>query len=121
MRLRARSASLGCHRICPSSTLSAILAPSAIRCLRPDASRECKNPHTGAPAEVNSLGPMQNPLLELSRPIPFDQIREEHIEPAVHALLAEATAAIDAVAAHPGPYSYQSTLAALERTSEKLE
>jgi oligopeptidase A len=64
---------------------------------------------------------MQNPLLELSRPIPFDQIREEHMEPAVRALLAEATAAIDAIAASQGPYTYDSTLGALERSSEKLE
>ncbi len=64
---------------------------------------------------------MQNPLLELPRPIPFDQIREEHIEPAVRAWLTEATAAIDIVAASPGPYTYQTTLAALERASEKLE
>jgi len=64
---------------------------------------------------------MQNPLLELRRPIPFDQIREEHMEPAVRALLAEATAAIDAIAASQGPYTYDSTLGALERSSEKLE
>jgi oligopeptidase A len=64
---------------------------------------------------------MQNPLLELPFPIPFDQIREEHMEPAVRALLAETTLAIDAIAAHPGPHSYDSTLGALERSSEKLE
>jgi oligopeptidase A len=64
---------------------------------------------------------MSNPLLELSRPIPFDQIREEHIEPAVRSLLAEATAAFDAIAANPGPHSYESTLGALERASERLE
>jgi oligopeptidase A len=64
---------------------------------------------------------MQNPLLELSRPIPFDQIREEHIEPAVRDLLAEATAAFDAIAQSPGPHSYESTLGALERASERLE
>jgi oligopeptidase A len=64
---------------------------------------------------------MSNPLLELSRPIPFDQIREEHIEPAVRTLLAEATAAFDVIAANPGPHSYESTLGALERASEQLE
>ncbi len=64
---------------------------------------------------------MQNPLLELPFPIPFDQIREEHMEPAVHALLADTTAAIDRVAANSAPHSYESTLGALERASEKLE
>jgi oligopeptidase A len=64
---------------------------------------------------------MENPLLQPTFPIPFDAISEQHMEPAVRALLAEANAAIDAVAASPGPYSYDSTLGALERSSEKLE
>jgi oligopeptidase A len=64
---------------------------------------------------------MQNPLLDLTFPIPFDAIREEHIEPAVHKLLSEAHAALDAIAASSGPFSYESTLGALERASEKLE
>ena len=48
-------------------------------------------------------GPMQNPLLDLTFPVPFDAIREEHIEPAVRTRLAEAHAAIDAIAASTGP------------------
>jgi len=64
---------------------------------------------------------MQNPLLNLSFPVPFDAIREEHIEPAVRTRLAEAQAAIDQIAESPGPFSYESTLGALERASESLE
>ena len=64
---------------------------------------------------------MENPLLNPTFPIPFDAIREEHMEPAVRALLAEANAAVDAVAAGTGPYTYESTLGALERASERLE
>jgi oligopeptidase A len=64
---------------------------------------------------------MQNPLLALTFPIPFDAIREEHIEPAVRELLAEEHAALEAIAASTGPFSYDSTLGALERASEKLE
>jgi oligopeptidase A len=64
---------------------------------------------------------MQNPLLELPLPIPFDQIREAHMEPAVRSLLADATLAVDAVAASSGPHSYESTLGALERATEKLD
>jgi oligopeptidase A len=64
---------------------------------------------------------MENPLLQPTFPVPFDAIREPHMEPAVRALLAEANAAVDAVAASPGPYTYDSTLGALERSSEKLE
>lgn len=64
---------------------------------------------------------MENPLLNLSFPVPFDTISAEHIQPAVQKLLAEAEAAVAAVAANPGPYSYESTLGALERSSEPLE
>jgi len=64
---------------------------------------------------------MQNPLLDLTFPLPFDVIREEHIEPAVRARLADAHAAIDAIAASTGPFSYESTLGALERASEPLD
>ena len=64
---------------------------------------------------------MENPLLRPTFPVPFDAIREQHMEPAVRALLAEANAAVEAVAASPGPYTYDSTLGALERASEKLE
>ena len=64
---------------------------------------------------------MQNPLLHLTFPIPFDAIREDHIQPAVRSLIGETQAAIDAVAANVGPYTYATTLGALERSSEKLE
>src|SRR5882724_7010734 len=64
---------------------------------------------------------MENPLLQPTFPVPFDAIHETHMEPAARALLAEANAAVDAVAASPGPYTYDSTLGALERSSEKLE
>ena len=62
---------------------------------------------------------MENPLLQPTFPIPFDAIREQHMEPAVRALLAEANAAVDAVAANQGPYTYESTLGALERALRK--
>ena len=64
---------------------------------------------------------MQNPLLDLTFPVPFDAIREEHIEPAVRTRLTEAQAAIDAIAESTGPFGYESTLGALERASERLE
>jgi len=64
---------------------------------------------------------MQNPLLDLTFPVPFDAIRAEHIQPAVRSLLAESNAAFDAIANGTGPYNYDSTLGALERASEKLE
>ena len=62
-----------------------------------------------------------NPLLEIKFKIPFDQITAEHVEPAVDALIAEAQKNIDALAADPGPRTYDNTLRALEDAGETLE
>jgi oligopeptidase A len=62
-----------------------------------------------------------NPLLSIQTPIPFDQIRAEHVEPALDELLREARVAIDAIAAQAGPRTYESTLAALDAATEKVE
>ena len=62
-----------------------------------------------------------NPLLEIKFKIPFDQIKAKHVEPAVDALIAEAQQNIDAIAADPGPRTYDNTLRALEDAGETLE
>lgn len=62
-----------------------------------------------------------NPLLEIKFKIPFDQIKAKHVEPAIDALIAEAQQNIDAIAADPGPRTYDNTLRALEDASETLE
>ena len=62
-----------------------------------------------------------NPLLEIKFKIPFDQIKAGHVEPAVDALIAEAQQNIDAIAADPGPRTYDNTLHAFENAAETLE
>lgn len=62
-----------------------------------------------------------NPLTQVSTTIPFDSIRPEHVIPAVEGLLADAEAAIDAIAADGRPRDYDNTLGALERATEPLE
>ena len=62
-----------------------------------------------------------NPLLEIKFKIPFDQIKAGHVEPAVDALIAEAQQNIDAIAADPGPRTYDNTLRAFENAAETLE
>ncbi|APR75480.1 Oligopeptidase A [Minicystis rosea] len=64
---------------------------------------------------------VENPLLSLADPIPFDQIRGEHVEPAVQALLREARDRLTALAADQSPRTYASTLGALEAVTERLE
>ena len=63
----------------------------------------------------------QNPLLDLGFELPFDAIRAEHAVPATDALLAEASAALDAVRADVSPPSYANTLGAMEAATAKLE
>lgn len=62
-----------------------------------------------------------NPLLRLRLPIPFDEIRPEHIEPGVRALIAQARARIDAIADEPGERTYANTLGALDHATETLD
>ncbi len=63
----------------------------------------------------------KNPLLEIELRVPFDRITAEHVEPAAHALLAEARAALKAIADAPGPRTYEGTLGRLEQATERLE
>ena len=62
-----------------------------------------------------------NPLLQISLRVPFDRIRPEHVEPAIHELLADARAAVAAIVNEAGPRSYANTLGALDRATERLD
>lgn len=62
-----------------------------------------------------------NPLLPLTRPIPFDTIKPEHVRPGVRALLADAKAKMAAIVDEPGPRTYANTLGALDTLTEPLD
>ncbi len=62
-----------------------------------------------------------NPLLEFQFTIPFDQIRAEHVEPGVDELLRDAREKLDALATDPGQRTFENTLLALEKVTERLE
>ncbi|MCA9638123.1 MAG: M3 family peptidase, partial [Myxococcales bacterium] len=62
-----------------------------------------------------------NPLLTIDTTIPFDSIRAEHVEPAMASLIADARAAIRAIADDAAPRTYASTLQALEDATEPVE
>ncbi len=64
---------------------------------------------------------MRNPLIQLGFEIPFDEVEADHVEPAVDALLADAQAAVDAIAESKAPRTYANTLGALEEATEQLE
>jgi oligopeptidase A len=62
-----------------------------------------------------------NPLLEIQFRVPFDQIRAEHVEPAIHALLHDARAKQSALSSSTEPRTFENTLLALEALTEKLD
>ncbi|MBM4357404.1 MAG: M3 family metallopeptidase [Deltaproteobacteria bacterium] len=64
---------------------------------------------------------VSNPLTERVFPIPFDRVDIDAIGPTVDALIAETQAAIDAIAGSAPPYTWDGTLGALERATERLE
>ena len=62
-----------------------------------------------------------NPLLEIQFKVPFDQIRAEHVEPAVQQLLEEARKNQAELSSSTGPRTFDNTLLALEDLTEKLD
>src|SRR3954468_19793337 len=61
-----------------------------------------------------------NPLLGIRFQIPFDEIRAEHIEPAVHELLERSRANQKKLSESTGPRTYENTLIPLEDMTEEL-
>ena len=62
-----------------------------------------------------------NPLLAPRKPIPFDRIHARHVVPGVYQLIEEADQALNAISESGDPPSYDGTLLAIERATEKLE
>jgi oligopeptidase A len=60
-------------------------------------------------------------LLNLAFRVPFDQIRAEHVQPAVAELLRDARQRIDALAADPEPRTFDNTLMTLDTITEPLD
>ena len=62
-----------------------------------------------------------NPLLNLPFQIPFGEIRPEHVEPAMEALLKAASARLEEIAGGAGPRTWENTMAAIDSMSEPLD
>ncbi|MFB3779184.1 MAG: M3 family metallopeptidase [Bryobacteraceae bacterium] len=62
-----------------------------------------------------------NPLLEPRFRIPFDRIRAEHVEPAIHELLRAGGADREALSAPIESRTYENTLAALDALTNRLD
>ena len=62
-----------------------------------------------------------NPLLFISFEIPFDRVNAGHVEPAITELLESAQKGMEALATDPAPRTYENTLLALEKATERLD
>src|SRR5579863_384121 len=62
-----------------------------------------------------------NPLLEINFQIPFDRIRAEHVEPAIHELVANAQARLEAIAGESRPRTFENTMMAFDQMTEGLD
>ena len=63
---------------------------------------------------------MNNPLLDFSDLPRFDQVRPEHVTPALDALLAEAETALATVTAADFPAQWSAIARVLDITTERL-
>lgn len=63
----------------------------------------------------------QNPLLEIGFQIPFDRIQAEHVKPGIAALIEQARARLEEIAAPRAERNYDNTLGALDNMSEPLD
>jgi oligopeptidase A len=62
-----------------------------------------------------------NPLLTIQIPIPFDEVKAEHVEPAMNALLVQAQAAIDGICAATGERTWANTMQAMDDATQSLD
>jgi oligopeptidase A len=63
----------------------------------------------------------RNPLLEVEFQIPFDQIRAEHVEPAVAQLLRDAQTQLDQLTSDSRPRTFSNTMEPLDALTERLD
>jgi len=66
-------------------------------------------------------GDARNPLLEVEFQIPFDQIRAEHVEPAVAELLRDAQSQLDRLTSESAPRTFANTMEPLDALTERLD
>jgi oligopeptidase A len=62
-----------------------------------------------------------NPLLAFEYRIPFDQVKPEHVEPAIDQLLADAQKRLDEIIRCPAPRTYANTMQALDELTTQLD
>src|SRR5688572_23300972 len=69
----------------------------------------------------NRLAADANPLVGIRFPIPFDQVRAEHVEPGIQRLIDEAAQRLETIVAEPGPRTWGNTMVGLDCLTEELD
>jgi oligopeptidase A len=64
---------------------------------------------------------MENPLLNLQFPIPFDRIRPEHVVPAIDELIEDARQGVEDLTAQTAAPDFENTMRPLDRLTEPLD
>ncbi|MGA7408986.1 MAG: M3 family metallopeptidase [Bryobacteraceae bacterium] len=62
-----------------------------------------------------------NPLLEQKSPIPFDEVKAEHVEPAIQELLAQMERRLDELGTSAEPRTYDNVLLKLDHLTDPLD
>ena len=68
-----------------------------------------------------SSGNFANPLLQVEFQIPFDQIRPEHVEPAIAQLLTDARSSLDHLTSDSSPRTFANTMEPLDALTERMD
>src|SRR5579864_9844147 len=68
-----------------------------------------------------SSAELRNPLLDIEFKIPFDQIRAEHVEPAIAELLRDAREKLDCLTSSTESRTYDNTMGPLDLLTERLD
>jgi oligopeptidase A len=63
---------------------------------------------------------MENPLLTLAHPLPFDRVQPEHVQPGIDELIRRSRARIESIASAPAR-SWKETMAALDAATDDLD
>src|SRR5690606_33613572 len=76
--------------------------------------------HLPRPTERTIMAEMQNPLLDTDRLPPFAEIKPEHVEPAIDALIEEYRRTLQELLDKNEHYTWDNLIAPLEAVSDRL-
>jgi len=96
-----------------------VIASALYGCAQaPNSAPLSETPQAAAPAQVSN--PFFAPWRSQFGAIPFDQIKLEHLAPALDSAMAEQLKAVDQITANTEPANFANTIAAIERAASSM-